>query len=254
MKVARGERRKAEDHRDDEHDGHDQCDLHVAHRGADRVGAVQATEISTPAGIARFNSGRAALNALHGLHDVGAGLTLNVQNHGGDFLAIMEIPGADAVVLHTADDGADIGQPHRGVVAPGDHQGGVLRGGFKLIVRAERDTASRGAVEPTLGTVDVRIGDGGANILHADSRKRRAARDRHARAPPGACRPDRDFADAVDLGEFRLQQGVRGVADLRDGDRIGGQRQRQDRRVGRDSPSNRRADTAGSSAAFRPRR
>ena len=44
---------------------------------------------------------------------------------------------------------------------------------------------------------------------------------------------DIDLADAVDLREFLLQHGGRGVVDLAAAQRVRGQRQDQDRRVGR---------------------
>ena len=123
--------------------------------------------------------------------------------------------GADAVVLHAADHAADGGQPHRGAVAPGDHQVLVCAAASTSWSLAPSEKASRAAVEAALGAVDVGGGDGGADVLHRQAvggEPRGIDPHAHRRAHAAL---HGDAPDAVDLGQFRLQQGVRGVADLR---------------------------------------
>ena len=138
----------------------------------------------------------------------------------------------DAVVLHAVDHAADVGQANRRAVAPGDHQ--VLVGGGidQLVVGAEGEGKAR-AVEAALGAVHIGVGDGGAHVLHRQSVGGEAGGiDAHPHRGAQAALHG-DAADAVDFGQFRLQQRVGGVADLVDRQGVGGQRQRQDRRVGR---------------------
>ena len=147
------------------------------------------------------------LHQLHGLHDVGAGLALDVEHR----RRLILVPRGDPVVLHAFDHAADVGQAHRRTVAPGDHEVLVRRRIDKLVVGAECEGEPR-PVEAALGAVHVGIGDGGAHILHGEAVGGEAGRiDPHAhRRPQSALHGD--AADAVDLGQFRLQQRVGGVA------------------------------------------
>ena len=178
--------------------------------------------------MARCSAGQRLLDGGDGGDDVGAGLALDVEHDGG--LAV--VPAGDAVVLDAADHAADVGQAHRGAVLVGDDERAVGVGREQLVVGADGVGLAR-AVEAALGAVDVGGGDGGAHVLEREAvggDARRVDADADGGAQPAL---DGDFADAVDLAELRLQQRVGGVADPVDRDAVGGERQREDRRVGR---------------------
>ena len=142
------------------------------------------------------------------------------------------VPRGDPVVLHAVDHAADVAQAHRRAVAPGDHQVPVGGGIDQLVVGADGEGQAR-SVEAALGAVHVGVGDGGAHVLHGKAIGREAGGiDAHPHRGAQAALHG-DPADAVDLGQFRLQQRVGGVADRVDRQGVGGERQRQDRRVGR---------------------
>ena len=67
------------------------------------------TSSSTPAGIERCEPRQQRLDAVDGLDDVGAGLTLDVDDHRG--LAVE--PAGELGVFEAVDDGGDVAEPHR---------------------------------------------------------------------------------------------------------------------------------------------
>ena len=88
---------RADGAQEDQHHQHDQADLqdqrelHVAHRGADRLGAV-GDDGEADAGRDRALQARQlGADALHGLRYVGAGLALDVDHDRG----LAFVPGAD---------------------------------------------------------------------------------------------------------------------------------------------------------------
>ncbi len=144
-----------------------------------------------------------------------------------------------------ADHAADVGQPHRRAVAPGDHQ---------VVVRRRRRPAGRwrpariacrGPSKPPLAPLTLAAAIGGAHVLHRQPVGRQPRRiDAHPHRRAHVALHGHP-ADAVDLGQLRLQQRVGGVADPvdRDACRMSAPASGSARRPG--SPSNRPADTAG---------
>ena len=116
------------------------------------------------------------------------------------------------------------------VVAIGDDERPVILARKELVVRAD-DIGLTRAVEAALCLVDIRGGDGDAHVF-----KRQAVgcqgrgigmnADRRPLAAGEAHEPD-----AGQLGNFLREPRVRHVFDLRQGQRIRGKRQGQDRRV-----------------------
>ena len=109
-------------------------------------------------------SRKQALDVVHHLDGVGAGLALNGQHHGVDPV----VPGGHLVVLHAVDDLAQRLQPHRRAVAISDDErpvgGGVLELAVGLhderLVRSEKSSG---------GQVDVGILDGVRHLIDADA-------------------------------------------------------------------------------------
>ena len=165
---------------------------------------------------------------VHGCDDIGAGLALHIQHYGG----VAVVPGVHAVVFHAADDGADIAEAHGAAGAPCDDEAavGVRRG--ELIVGGHR-IGQVGAIKTAFGAADIGVADGGADILHRQAVGGQARGIQfHA---DGGFEPalDDDAADAVDLAEFGLQQGIGGVGHLVDGQGIAGDGEADDGGVGR---------------------
>ena len=153
-------------------------------------------ERSTPAGNCTLQLVELGTQPRDGLHDVGAGLALHVDDDGG--LAL--VPAGDMRVLEPVDDVGDIRDQHRRAVAIGDDDVLVGVGGLELIVRADR-IGLLDAVERALGTGDIGVGDRGAQVLHADpvvGEARQIGLDAHRRLDAAE---DPDVADAGDLGE-----------------------------------------------------
>ena len=132
-----GDDGRADGAQEDEHHQHHEADrehqreLHVADRGADRVGAVvhhgRAWRRRAGCGCSRGSSCWMRWTVCD---HVGAGLALDVDDHGR--LAV--VPAGDPVVLQPVDDLGDVAQQHRRAVAIGDDQRAVGLGGGELVV------------------------------------------------------------------------------------------------------------------------
>ncbi len=205
--MARQLRRNSEDHQHHQHDRQHQGELHVGDAGADGLGAVGDDHHVHRRRHGAPQCRQRLLHAVHRLHDVRTRLALDVQHHRRMAL----VPRGDAIILGAADHAADIGQPHRRVVAPGDHQLLVCVGADQLVVGTQRHRLTR-PVEAALGAVDVGRRDGAAHVLHRQPVRRHPRRidaHPHRRAHVAL---HRHPADAIDLGQLRLQQRVGGVA------------------------------------------
>ena len=228
MMVARMVRRKMNTTRITSADAEHQRELHVADRGADGVGGV-VHDGELDAGRERALQPRQlALDALHGLDHVGAGLALDVDDDGG--LAV--VPGADLVVLEPVDDLGDVLEQHRRVVAVGDDDVAIGLGGGDLLVGGDGVGLVR-AVERAGRAGDIGADDHRAQILEPDAvvgEPREVGLDAHRRLEAAL---HRDLADAADLAQPLRQQRVGEVGKLPQRDGRRGQRQRDDRRVGR---------------------
>ncbi len=116
-------------------------------------------------------------------------------------------------------------------IAVGDDQRPVFVGRAQLVVGID-GIGLRRAVEAALGLVDVGVGDGGAHVLDIQAVGRQRARvdlDPHRRPLAAG---EADQADAGQLRNLLRQPGVGQSLHLRQRQRLRGQRQRQDRRVG----------------------
>ena len=138
----------------------------------------------------------------------------------------------ELAVLGAVDDGGDVLQPHRRTVAIGDHQVEVLLGIGDLVVGVDRRGLRR-PVEIALRRVDVGVAECGAQIVDIQAVGGQRPRiDLHAHRRPLAA-ADADQADAGLLGDLLRQPRVGDVLHLRQRQRLGGERQRQDRRIRR---------------------
>jgi len=211
----------------DQHDGQRQLELDVAHRGADGGGAV-----GEHAHLGRrrqrvLELGQQRLDAVDDRDDVGAGLALHVEDDGG----IAVHPGADLGVLRPLRHRSDVGKQHRRPVLVGDDDGVVVVRALDLIVGVDRVGALR-PVEIALGRVDVGVGDGGAQVVDVEAVAGELAQvrlDAHRRSLPAG---DADEADARQLRDLLREPCVGEVLELRQRDRLRGDTQGQDRRVG----------------------
>ena len=168
------------------------------------------------------------LDALHGLDDVGAGLALDVDHDRRMAL----VPAADLAVLQAVDHVGDVAQQHRRAVAVGHDD--VAIGGRRrdLVVGRDRVGLMR-AVERALGARHIGGDDDVAHVFERDAvvgEPRQIGLDAHRR-PDVALHGD--AADAGQFAQSRRQQRVGDVAQLPQRDVAGGQRQRDDRRIGR---------------------
>ncbi len=175
-----------------------------------------------------LSCGSSAVDPVDRVDDVGAGLP--VEDHQHRRLAVGE-PGV-AQVFRALDDIGDIGEPHRRAVAIGDDQRPVILGLDGLVVGVELEAAVA-LVDRAFRAVRVGRGKRGAHVFEADAvfeQRQRVELDPHRRRRGAA---DRHLADALDLRQRGLQDGRGGVVHLALGLGVGGQRQDQDRGVGR---------------------
>ena len=217
-----------EDHGHHQRHRKHQGELHLGHRGADRLRPVRHHMQNDGGGKRALQHLQLLPHPVDRLHDVGAGLALHVQQH----RALAIVPGGVEGVLQPFDHGADIGEPHRRVGTPGDDQVGEALGGGNLVVRHNRRRLPR-PVQRAFGAGLVGTDDGGADILQRQAVGGEAARvgldpDRgpHVALHGHAAHPGH-------LAQTLRQQRVGRVGQAVDGQGGGGQRQRHDRRVGR---------------------
>ena len=215
------------DHQHDEPDRQDQFELHIRDRCADRRRAVGERRHSDGGRQGCLQLRQEALDRVDDLDDVGAGLTLNVQDHriGGVH------PGVQLGVLRRLFDRRDVGEPHRRTVLIGDDGIVVGVGTLELIIGIDRVGLLR-PVEISLWRVDVQIADRGAQIVEIEpisGERLRIGADADAR-PLSAT--DADEADAGDLRDFFGQPRLGETFDIGQLQRARRDRQRQDGRVG----------------------
>src|ERR1035437_3829452 len=219
--------KQEDDHHDQRHRQH-QLELHVGHRGANGGGAIGKDLDLHRRGQRGLQARHQGLDAVHDGDDVGAGLALNVEDHGGR--GVHPRRGLD--VLGVVDGAGDIGELDRCAVMKGDDQRQVVLGGQELVVGADGVRLLL-AIEVALGLVDVGAGDGGAQVLEGNSIRRERGRiglyaDRRFLAAA-----DTDQTHAGQLGNLLGQTRVGQVFDLRERQFLRGQRQGENRRVGR---------------------
>ena len=214
-------------HRHKAHRDHQRA-LGVEQRCADCRGAVGGQRQVDIARHCRHQMRQLRLHSVDGIDDVGAGLAEQDDQHGR--LAVGE-PGVAQIldrILHVG----DIGKAHRGAVAIRHHQRHIVRGGARLVVRVDL-VAPSALLDCALRAVGVGRGERRPHVLQPDAVFEQRARiefDAHRRQRRSA---DDHLADAAELRQALLQHVARGVVELAAGQRLGGQRQDQDRRVRR---------------------
>ncbi len=217
-----------EDHRHDQEDGEAQLELDIAHRGADRAGAVgEDGDVDRRRQRALQLRQQRPHRICHG-DDIGARLALDVEDH----RRLGVHPGGELDVLGALRHLRHIGEMHRRAVLVGDHQVPVIVGALQLVIGVD-GVGARRSVEIALGRVDVGVGDGGAEIVDVEAvggERTRIGLDAHRR-PLAAI--DADEPDAGQLRDLLRQPRIGEVLDLVEGQRLGRQGERQDRRVGR---------------------
>ena len=216
---------------DDHHhqsDGQHQLKLHIFDRGADGGGPVGENLHLDRLRQRCLQLRQQLLDAVNYADDVGAGLALDVHDHGWRQVH----PGGQPVVLGTVDDVGHVAQPHRRAVAIGDHNRFVLVTGKQLIVGADRIRLPH-PVDDALGLIHVGLGHGRAQILKAQTIRSQRGRVRlnpDRRLLPAANRNQPHTRKLRDL----LRQGSIGeILDLGQGQRIRRKGQRENRSVRR---------------------
>ena len=219
---------KQKDHHHHQRDGEQQGEFNVADRRSDCRGAVREHRYLHRRRQRALQLRQQFLDAIHDLDHVGAGLPLDVDDHRGHLVH----PRGLLDVLGIVDDVGHIGQVHGSAVAVRNDQRPVLAAAQKLIVGGDGEGTLR-AVEGALGLIDVGRCDRAADVFEADpigGESRRIGLHPHGWTLAAA---DADQAHARQLRDLLRQSGVREIFNAGQRQRLGGQRQRQHRRVRR---------------------
>ena len=141
-------------------------------------------------------------------------------------------PRDDAVVLDAVDDLGHVAEPHHRPIVLADDELLVGRGVEELAVRGDRQGLAR-AGDRALRLIHGGQAEGLAQVLHAQphaGQRLGVDVDPHRRLLPSA---HGHLSDPVDLGDLLREDRVGLVVNLPERDRPRGQRQDEDRRVGR---------------------
>jgi hypothetical protein len=228
ISVARKLRRKEEHDDRDQNDRHDQRQFGIVQRGADRGAAIDGDGHVHVGRHGRFQMRQLLLHVVDGLDDVGVRLAEQDDQDRRLSVGHAEIAHILNGVLHLG----DVGQLHRRAVAVGDDQRRVIRGHTRLVVGVDL-IAAVAVVDGALRTVGVGRGERRAHVFEADAvfvKRLRVELDAHCRKRRPA---DHNVADAAELRQPLRQDVARGVVHLALRHRLGGQRQNEDRRIGR---------------------
>src|ERR1700681_959725 len=217
-----------EDHHDDQRNRQRQCELHVAERSADGLGAIRNDVYLDGRRDRSLEHRHHRFDLLYGLDDVGAGLALDRQE---DRRLLVE-PGGNQLVLSRADGLADIAYADRRAIAIGDDQIGVVFRMEQLIVGIERVGLAR-AVERAFRKVDIGLAEYRAPIPQVDAASRQRLRiDLYADGRL-LLTSDADEADSRYLRDL-LQQNILCIGvDGGQWQAVRGDSEHHDRRVGR---------------------
>ena len=196
--------------------------------GADRRGAVSEDRDLDGRRKRGAELRQQRLDPVDDRDDVGAGLPLDVEDDGRRQVH----PGRLLHVFDAVDHFGDVGQSHRRTVPVGDDQRPVLVARKDLVVGPDRVGLAL-PVERAFGLVDVRLRDRGPHVLHPQSEGGERGRV-HLNANRGLlATADADEADAGELRDLLGEPRVGKVLDLGKRERLGCERERQDRRVRR---------------------
>ncbi len=182
---------------------------------------------SMPAGAVASSAGQLRLDVVDRGDDVGA----RQLEHREDDRLLAVGPGGELVVLRRVDRRADVAHPHRRAVAEGEDGVEPGLGGGELVVVVDGEGAVR-PVHDALGVVHREVDDGLAHVFQPEAEIGDLGRV-DLDADGGLLLAEHQhLADAVDLADVLLQYVLGIVVDLGDRQRVRGQRQHQDRRVG----------------------
>ena len=205
--------------------GDQQRGLHLAHAGADGLGAVGQDGQFDIRRHPAAQQGQHRFDAVHGFDDVGvAGLADLEQDR-----RLGAEPGGKAHVRHPVDHVGHVAQADHATAGDGlQHQRAVFGGHGELAVQLDQ----RGlvlALEAAGGAVDVAAADGVVDVLagQAGGGQGGGVQANAHRGFLGAV--DLDLRDAVELREALGQDAVREVVKLGHRQAAGGQRQAHDR-------------------------
>ena len=126
----------------------------------------------------------------------------------------------------------DVGEQHRRAVAVGDDRIEIVAGIADLVVGVDGERLRR-AVEIALRRIDVEVGDGRAQIVEIEAvggERERIGVDAHRRPLTAG---NRHQADAGKLRELGREPALDDVLDVGELERIRGDAEGEDRRVGR---------------------
>ena len=179
------------------------------------------------AGQCRAQLRQQSLHPIDDLDDIAARLLEKDQHHRRFVVDIAHI----AHILDRVADLSDVAKQHGTTVAIGDDEIGVVGRVLRLVVGVELK-AALAFVDRAFGAIGVRGRKRGANLLHGDPVIEQSAGieiDAHGRKRAAA---DIDIADSVDLKKTLLKNRRRAVVELARRERLGGEREDQDRRLG----------------------
>ena len=117
-----------------------------------------------PSGQGALQARQLALQTIHGVDDIGAGLFLHIEHNG----RAPVVPAADPGVLQAINNFGHITQHDRGIVAIGDHDGAIGLGGADLVVGGD-GVGLLGAIQRALGPRDISADDGEPQILQPEA-------------------------------------------------------------------------------------
>ena len=170
--------------------------------------------------------GQQLFDACDHLNGIGAGLALDVDNHGRGFVH----PGGELGVFDTVADPGYVGEHDRGAVLIGDDEIPVACAREQLIVGIDLKILRR-AVEAALGGVHAFGGERIAQVFKIDavgSERRGVGLDADGRLLSAA---DGDQADAAELRNLGSEAGVDQVFDPRERHGVGSEREGKDGRI-----------------------
>ncbi len=217
-----------EDDQDHQAERQEERELDVVDRVADRLRAVEEDVESHRGGQLPLEGGQEPPDGVGDLDRVGARLPLDGQ----DDRALVAEPGRDLVVLDAVDDAPELLEPHRGAVAVGHDERPVGRR-LRQLAGGLDGEGLVAAVQRARRQVDVRALDGRRDLVDADAaggERHRVELDAHGVLLRSE---DLDLGDAVHRRDPLRHHRLAVLVELRERQRGRGQREVEDRLVGR---------------------
>src|SRR6266436_3976111 len=149
-----------EHHHDNEADAQYQGELDVVHRGPNGAGAVLDHGQGNALGHDALQARQLLADAANGVNDIGARLTLNIDNDGRHTL----VPSADLAVLQAVDDIGDIAEHDGRAAAIRDDQIAIRLDAGDLVIGGDR-VGLLGTVERPFRARHIGRHDRGAQVL-----------------------------------------------------------------------------------------